>query len=432
MAATFKWHTYQLDYVMAYSQAPVEREIYMSIPQGFEVDGKQPNSEYVQRLNGNIYGQKQAGRVWFKHLSHRLVHDVGFTQSKVDECIFYKGKVVYVLYTDDSILTGPDRKEIDRVVRDIKNAKLNITVEGKVTDFLGVKIDRQGDGTIKFSQPHLIDKILKALRLGEDAKIKETPAASSRILHRHINSDPFDESFDYRSVIGMLNYLDAGSRSDTAYATHQCARFSANPKVEHGKAVRWLGRYLKGTRDQGTIFKPDINAGLEVYVDADFSGNWDKDADASADRDTARSRHGYIIKYMGCPIIWKSQLQTEIALSSTESEYTGMSYALRDAIPIMEILKEMKRMNFPIREQQAAVHCRVFEDNSGAIEMAKVHKFRPRAKHINVKLHHFRDYVERGEISIHPIPSSEQIADFLTKPLEATKFQKLRRLVLGW
>ena len=46
--------------------------------------------------------------------------------------------------------------------------------------------------------------------------------------------------------------------------------------------------------------------------------------------------------YAGCPIVWKPQLQTEIALTSTESEYTGLSYALREAIHMMEILKEKK------------------------------------------------------------------------------------------
>jgi hypothetical protein len=277
----------------------------------------------------------------------------------------------------------------------------------------------------------LVDKILKALRLDAKTKPTETPAATSKILHRHVDSEPFDESFDYRSVIGMISYLNSGSRSDIAYATHQCARFSSCPKKEHGKAVRWIGRYLFGTRDEGMTFKPDTSAGLEVYVDADFSGNWDS-TNAKSDRDTARSRHGYIIRYMGCPIVWKSQLQTEIALSSTESEYTGLSYALREAIPIMELLNEMHKRGFPVIKEKARVHCRVFEDNSGAIEMARVHKFRPRTKHINVKLHHFRDYVERGEVTIHPIPSDDQLADYLTKPLEAKKFQRLRQLVMGW
>ena len=137
------------------------------------------------------------------------------------------------------------------------------------------------------------------------------------------------------------------------------------------------------------VFKPDKSKGLEVFVDADFARNWDRD-EASTDDDTACSRHGYIIRYMGCPITWKSQLQTKIALSSTESEYTGLSYALREAIPMMELLKEMKGHGIPgLMEHKAAIHCRVFEDNSGALEMAKIHKHRPRTKHINVKLHHF-------------------------------------------
>ena len=59
----------------------------------------------------------------------------------------------------------------------------------------------------------------------------------------------------------------------------------------------------------------DQTCGLEIYVDADFACNWDKE-EAFNDRDTARSRHGYFIMYVGCPIVWKSQLQTEIALSS--------------------------------------------------------------------------------------------------------------------
>jgi hypothetical protein len=192
-------------------------------------------------------------------------------------------------------------------------------------------------------------------------------------LLRHLESPKFDNAFNYRSVIGMLNYLDAGSRSDIAYATHQCARFTIDPREKHAEAVRSIGRYLKGTQTQGMIFRPDPTSGLEVYVDADFSGNWDNHM-AAEDRDTARSRHGYIIKYMGCPIIWKSQLQTEIALSSTESEYTGLSYALREVIPIMSLLHEMNTMGLSVTPEKAKIHCKVFEDNSGAIEMANTHK----------------------------------------------------------
>eukprot|EP00978_Attheya_sp_CCMP212_P025361 scaffold81422_cov35-Attheya_sp.AAC.1 len=118
------------------------------------------------------------------------------------------------------------------------------------------------------------------------------------------------------------------------------------------------------------ILKPIPEKDLEVFVDADFSGNCDP-KDADWDTDTARSRHGYIITYAGCPIVWKSQLQTEIALSTTESEYTGLSYAFRSAIPIIQQLEEMKNFGFPIRTAKTKVHCKVFEYNYGALEIAK-------------------------------------------------------------
>jgi hypothetical protein len=169
---------------------------------------------------------------------------------------------------------------------------------------------------------------------------------------------------------------------------------------------------------------------MEVYVDADFSGNWDQKE--SLDRDTARSRHGYIIMYAGCPVLWKSQMQTEIALASTESEYTGLSYAFRDAIPIMELLKEMKTRKFPIRSTTPNVHCKVFEDNSGTLEMANIHKSRPQTKHLNVKLYHFRDYVTRKEISISPIDRSMQLVDYLTKAINWVTLTRLCPLVMGW
>jgi hypothetical protein len=88
---------------------------------------------------------------------------IGFVQSKIDECVFYRGQVMYVLYTDDSILAGPDKKELDKVVKDMKKAKLDITVEGNLADFLGINITREKDGTLHLSQPHLIKQIMEQL-----------------------------------------------------------------------------------------------------------------------------------------------------------------------------------------------------------------------------------------------------------------------------
>ena len=92
----------------------------------------------------------------------------------------------------------------------------------------------------------------------------------------------------------------------------------------------------------------------------------------------------------------------------------------------------MQDAGFTLNVNIPMVKCKAFEDNSGALEMAKVHKYRPRTKHLNVRLHHFRDYVERQEISIHAINTNDQPADFLTKALNEDTLKRHRLKVMGW
>jgi hypothetical protein len=138
--------------------------------------------------------------------------------------------------------------------------------------------------------------------------------------------------------------------------------------------------------------------------------------EAPFDHDTARSRYSYIIQCAGCLIVWKSQLASKVALSTMESKYTGLSYSLHEAIPVMELLKEMKGLGFDIASPEAQIHCRVFKNNSGCIKIAKDPKYHPHTKHLNCKLHHFQSYIECKEISIHHINSEDQLVDYLTKP----------------
>ena len=62
--------------------------------------------------------------------------------------------------------------------------------------------------------------------------------------------------------------MEKGSRLNLAYATHQASRFVEDPKVEHGEAVRWMGRYIHGTIGRGMILQKKNEEGLEVFVDA--------------------------------------------------------------------------------------------------------------------------------------------------------------------
>ena len=264
----------------------------------------------------------------------------------------------------------------------------------------------------------------------ENSTTKPVPAKVAILLHAFKDAPAFDLNFNYRSVVGKLNYLAQTSRPDIMYAVHQIAKFSADPREPHGDAILYLTRYLKKTRDIGVCFNPNPEKGFECYCDADFLGNWSSSI-SDVNPSTSKSRSGWVIFYAGCPIIWASKLQTQTALSTTEAEYIAMSMSLRDVIPIMELIKEMKEHNIPVICTKPYVYCKVFEDNSGALELARLPKLRPRTKHINVCYHHFREHVRKGLIKIFPVGTSDQIADVLTKALAQNDFTRHRIQLCG-
>jgi hypothetical protein len=209
---------------------------------------------------------------------------------------------------------------------------------------------------------------------------------------------------------------------------------SIDPKRSHEQAVMRIGKYLLSSKDRGIVYSPDPNLGLEVYVDADFVGGWDPEL--ADDADTVYSRTGFTIRYAGCPVLWVSKLQSEIALSTAEAEYIAMSQALRETIPLMNLMKETNVV-FPLHIPKPKFVIKVHEDNQSCIAMANNPKFTPRTKHIAIKYHHFRKHVttpsnKQGFIEIVYCSTNEQIADIFTKPTPDDVFWKLRKLLMGW
>jgi hypothetical protein len=190
----------------------------MEVPPGFNVN--KAKKKYCLKLKKNIYGTKQAGRVWNKHLDKGLVK-LGYVASRIDPCVYYKGQSVFMLYVDDGIFAGPYKDEISNLVEGLKS-EFDITDEGDLKEYLGVLVEKQSDGTTKLSQPHLIQQILDDLWFDSKTKSKPTPAPGGQILQRDLGAAEMDDDFHYRSVIGKTNFLEKSTRPDIAVATHQC------------------------------------------------------------------------------------------------------------------------------------------------------------------------------------------------------------------
>jgi hypothetical protein len=264
--------------------------------------------------------------------------------------------------------------------------------------------------------------------------IKRTPAKLG-ILSKDLNGDAPNNTFSYPSVIGMLGYLAANSRMDIAFAVSQCARFTHNPKRSHEEALQRIGQYLRGTRERGLIFHPKPFSNIleiDIYVDADFAGGWGYED--PSDPACVKSRTGYVIEVMGCPVLWVSKLQTEIATSTMEAEYSALSMSMRAAIPLLETAKSVsqgfKLTKMPFTMFKTTVH----EDNQGCQKLAILEPGRttPRSKFYAIKYHWFRQWLKPREIEIEYIKTKEQKADILTKSLATADFEANRLLSHGW
>jgi hypothetical protein len=102
-----------------------------------------------------------------------------------------------------------------------------------------------------------------------------------------------------------------------------------------------IGQYLKATGDKGLILHPKSHKGwldIDCYVDADFAGLWGYED--KQDPSCVKSRTGYVIFIADCPVLWVSRLQTDIATSTMEAEYSALSTAMRDVLPIKMLATE--------------------------------------------------------------------------------------------
>jgi hypothetical protein len=344
--------------------------------------------------------------------------------------MFYGDGLIVLAYVDDCLFFAKDMARIDDFIASLKTEGFVLTEEEDVYAFLGVELKTDPkSGEITLTQTGLIKKLIKYCGM-EECNPKATPAASTP-LGTDASGSKFDEKWEYASAVGMAMYLSSNTRPEIQFAVHQCARFTHCPRASHAEGVKRICRYLQGTANQGMKFQPSETMKLDCYVDADFAGLWNHED--NQDPVCVKSRTGFVITLGNCPLMWVSKLQTEIALSTLEAEYIALSQAMRELLPMRELLQEVgTNLNLDFADP-VILHSTVFEDNNGALGMAKAPKITPRTKHIATKYHFFRDKIglEKG-IEISRIDTNDQKADMFTKGLPKETFQKLRKALCGW
>ena len=198
-----------IDFIMAYTQAKVKTDIFMTLLKGTTIPNVDP-SKHLLQLRQNLYGLKDGQVTWHEHIK-KGIKEHGFMPSKVDPCLFIKQSVLLVLYTDDAAFFSPSAQAVDDEIASLKKA-FNLTDEGELQDYLGTRFICHTDGRMELQQQKSIDNCLNLLGMGKDkekGKLHDTPAESSKILHADSNRMDRKQIWNFCAVVGCLNYLQA-------------------------------------------------------------------------------------------------------------------------------------------------------------------------------------------------------------------------------
>ena len=408
----------QLDVPQAFTQAPLDEDVYMEMPQGFELNGM------VCHLKKSLYGLKQSPRNWYLLCSGVIVQQLGFRATVSDPCLFWRrsrtGQLILLfLFVDDmqAAFDKADEREWAEAHEELRR-RFNITDLGESRFMLGMRITRDRRArTIKLDQELYASKALEKFGL-DRCTINSTPGSPSEDAEAASSEQPseMDQPCElklYQEKVGTLLYAAISTRPDISYAVNRLTQKMQAPTVRDARACDRVFRYLAGTKTLGLLFgrqRDSTRASVSVSAYAD--------ADWASDRADRKSITGWVAMINGDPVSWASKKQKVVSQSSCEAELYAEAAAINETKWLSGLLSEIgvADANTPL----------VYGDNQSAQALSKNGIKSERTKHIAIKYAFIHDEVSKGRVRLQWVPSAEQLADILTKALARPLHEKLR------
>jgi hypothetical protein len=419
LSTELKLIVHQMDVVSAYLNGDLEEELYMSLPDELEpslweiirnhddieivnkskiwLKQLQAGGRKVCRIRKSIYGLRQSGRQWNKKLDQTL-KSLGLKPMAADPCLYVQktaeNLMLVAIYVDDLIIATNDMKKMSEIKESLQSA-FKMKDLGPIHYCLGIEFKQDlENNTITMSQAKYSEEILQRFEMDKCSPLS-TPLDPNEKLERSTSKEEND--FPYQSLIGAIMYLAVSTRPDLAYPVSALSQFNTQHGEEHWNAAIRVLRYLRGTSDYALVYRR-TGAKLQGYIDADW-GNCVNDR---------RSYSGYAFILGNAAICWDAKKQRTVSLSSTESEYMAMCEGTKEAMYLRNFLGELGFERTPVT---------IFNDNQGAQHLVKNPVHHKRTKHIDIRYHFIKEAFENKIIETKYLPTSNMIADILTKPV---------------
>jgi hypothetical protein len=416
LGAALNWEIDQIDVKTASLHGLLDSDevCFMEQPEGFVKPGME---DHVWELQWALYRMNQGGLVWNRTLNHVML-SWGFTHLKCEHCIYFRrtdaGTLLIAVHVDDLFTVG-STKSVVSAFKDQLRTKWTISDLGEAHFCLGIAIECDRNvRIIRLSQSALIDCVVAPSQFGlKDAVPITAPMEPGLHLSRRHHAPSMDSECDlmactpYRSLVGSLMYIAIGTRPDIAYTVQQLCKFLDCYGPAHWEAAKRVVRYLKGTCDIALTLGGDYTARLLGNTDSDLAGC----------PDTCCSVSGYCCTLGGGAITWSARQQKTVSLSTCEAEYMAASEAASELTWLRSLLSEL---NFT-QLSATPLLC----DNNGSIILTEDSSFHAHIKQIDIKYHSIRQKVKLGQLTLHYVPSKDNLADIFMKPLPCKDFEHI-------
>jgi hypothetical protein len=415
IAAVHGWELHQVDIKTAFLRGVLEpgEEVYMKQPKGFETKGKE---DHIWELVKGLYGLPQGSRIWNKAMNKGML-SLGFTRIKSEYCLYFRrtpsGIILTGIHVDDFFIAASCSNQASQFKLQLASI-WEISDLGEAKFCVGIAIKRDlAEHRIYLSQTALIDKILSSFNMTECNPVS-TPMEAGLVLSRHSDVTLTRQEelelakLPYRRLVGLLMYLAIATRPDIALAVQKLSQFMNYYREVHWNAAKRVVRYLKGTRTLQLRLGGKELANLVGFSDASYA----------CCPDSGKSVGAYCFSLGDGVVSWAARKQKTVAQSTCDAEYIACSEAARECMWLRMLTAEI--------ELPQANPTPVLTDNEAALALAKDPRFHARAKHINTRCHYIRECVDNGNLLVSYIPTNDNVADILTKPLAAPAFLRLR------
>jgi len=384
------WDIQTCDIEAAFLEPRLEKPMYLKPPASLAACRflrKEQLKELAVELWGSMYGNVDAALLWFREFVAYL-KEIGMIQSKVDPCIFYlkekdsmMPRLIVDITVDDSAVAGQVRSNINWFMTNLEK-RFKITRGGRLSKHLGIDYewfkDKNNNHTMKATMDKRIKDTVQSFEkaVGYEVKEVESPCIPGKILSK--NEGEAVNIEDYRSVVGKATFFSTKLGYKTSSSTRQLAGHLSNPGEEHWKALERLIGYFKQMKLPGIIYKKPESLRVISCEDTDFANC----------TETRRSVGSDVQTIGGTLVGWEVGRQDGVGTSTTDVEYRQLAKGCGNAQFLIMLMREIAWVDLP------AI---ILEDNMGAIHMSKNKQVGKRTKHIDVKYHYTREFIQEDK-----------------------------------